>query len=331
MKARRIYIPFIVFSLVVMGLPIFIRSPYYLGVLVQAGFFSLIAMGLSLLMGYAGQISLGHAAFYGVGAYSSAILSVTYSWSSWFAMIAGLIIAGILALFVGIPSLKLKGHYLAMATLGFGIIVNIFFSAEVDLTGGPSGFTMGAAYLKIGPLPGIGYVVLNNEIKYYCFTWLIVLVVLLINLHLIHSRLGRAMRSIHSDEEAARAMGVNTARYKVGIFVLSAMYAALAGSLYAHSILFVAPDSFSLMESILMVTMVIIGGMSNIWGALIGACLLIILPEVLRVFKDYNILIYGGILLVIMLFMPEGLFGGGRILWQKGRALIARERRKNND
>lgn len=320
MKSRYIYLPYFLFGLLILIVPTMVRNPYFLGVLVQAGFYSLIAMGLSLLMGYAGQISLGHAAFFGMGAYSSAILSVTYGWSPWLAMIAGLLIAGTVAWIIGMPTLKLRGHYLAMATLGFGIIVNIFFSAEVKLTGGPSGFTHGPiSFLKLGPLPVVGELVLDNEIKYYFFTWFIVLVVLLINLHLIHSRIGRALRSIHADEEAARAMGVNVTRYKVGIFVLSAVYASLAGSLYVHYILFVAPDPFGLMESILLVTMVIIGGMGSIWGAISGACLLTILPEVLRVFKDYNILIYGIILLVIMLFMPEGLFGGGRLLWEKIR------------
>ncbi len=306
---RRTYIPFVLFSLAVFILPVLVRSPYYVGVLIQAGFYSLIAMGLSLLMGYAGQISLGHAAFFGLGAYTSAILTGTYHWSPWTAIVAGLLLAGIVAYIIGTPSLKLKGHYLAMATLGFGEIVFIFFSAEVNLTGGPSG------YCKLIPFLGFGHYVLDNEVKYYYFTWAVVLVVLLLTLNLIHSRVGRALRSIHADEEAARAMGINTARYKVRVFVLSALYASLAGSLYTHYILFVAPDSFGLMHSILLVTMVIIGGMGSVWGAISGAILLTALPEVLRVFKDYNILVYGGILLFIMLFLPGGLFGGSQVLW----------------
>ncbi|HOE62919.1 MAG TPA: branched-chain amino acid ABC transporter permease [Candidatus Sumerlaeota bacterium] len=305
---RKIYIPYIIFALIILLIPVFIHSYYYLGVLIQAGYFSLICMGLSLVMGYAGQISLGHAAFFGLGGYASAILTGGHGWCPWLAMLAAMIISGVLAWLIGKPSLKLKGHYLAMATLGFGEIVYIFFNAEIRLTGGPSGYTMGVIpYLTIGNLT------IDNEFKHYLLTWAIVLLILLVNLHIIHSRLGRALRAIHADEEAARAMGVHTARFKVWIFVLSAVYASLAGSLYAHNILFVAPGPFAAMHSILFVTMVIVGGMGSIWGAVAGALLLTILPETLRGFQDYNILIYGGILLFIMLFMSGGLFGGGRL------------------
>ena len=322
---KKVYISYVLFVLVILIVPVFVKGAYFLGVLIQAGLFSLIAMGLSLLMGYAGQLSLGHAAFFGIGAYSSAILTGSHGWSPWTAMIAGFFVAAALAWLISVPSLKLKGHYLAMATLGFGEIVYIFFNAEVSFTGGPSGYTSGIIpYLKIFSLT------FDNEINYYFLTWAVVLMVLLLNLHIIHSRIGRALRSIHADEEAARAMGVNTARFKVSIFVVSAVYASLAGSLYAHYILFVAPGPFSLMESILLVTMVIIGGMGSIWGAILGAMLLTILPEVLRTFQEYNILIYGGILLIIMLFLPGGLFGGSRILFEKLRSALKENQKADN-
>jgi len=315
---KAIYKPFFIFGIIVFIIPLFVRSPYYLGVLVQAGIFSLIAMGLSLLMGYAGQISIGHAAFFGIGAYTSAILTGSYGWSPWTALFAGMVLAGAVAWIIGMPSLKLKGHYLAMATLGFGEIVHIFFVAQHDLTGGPSGYTAGI-------IPYINFIKwpVDTELKHFYFIWMFVLIVLLLNLHLIHSRVGRALRSIHVDEEASRAMGINTARYKVGIFVLSAIYASLAGSLYCHYILFVAPGPFGLIESVLLVTMVLIGGIGSIWGAITGATILTLLPEVLRVFQDYNILIYGSILMVIMLFLPGGLSSGIHRLFRKlGRILI---------
>jgi len=320
---QKIYIPFGVFSLVIILIPFFLKNPYNLGVVVQAGIFSLIAMGLSLLMGYAGQISLGHASFFGLGAYTSAILTGTYGWSPWTAILAGLFITGLVAWIIGKPSLKLKGHYLAMATLGFGVIVHIFFLAEVELTGGPSGYT---SDLGIIPFIGFGKFMINTEVRSFYFVWIILLIVLLFTLHIIHSRIGRALRSIHIDEEASRAMGVNTSRLKVRIFVLSALYASLAGSLYCHYILFVAPGPFSLMESVLLVTMVIIGGMGSIWGAIAGATLLTVLPEVLRAFDDYNILIYGAILLFIMLFLPGGLFGGSQMVWKWLKRFLTRER-----
>lgn len=323
---RKIYIPYFSFMVIVLLVPVFLKNPYYLGVLVQAGIFSLIAMGLSLLMGYAGQISLGHAAFFGMGAYSSAILTGTYHWSPWTAILAGLFITGVVAWFIGMPSLKLKGHYLAMATLGFGVIVNIFFLAEIDLTGGPSGYTFSR-------IPHIKFFkwVIKTEVSSYFLVWGILLVILLLTLHIIHSRVGRALRSIHIDEEAARTMGINTAQYKVKIFILSALYASLAGSLYCHYIRFVAPGPFGLMESILLVTMVIIGGMGSIWGAISGATLLIILPEVLRVFRDYNILIYGAILLVIMLFLPGGIFGGSQMAWTWLKRILNRRPETKDD
>lgn len=330
---KKIYIPYVIFAIIV-GITAFLlrNENYYLGILVQAAQFSLIVMGLSLLIGYAGQISLGHAAFFGIGAYSSAIFTGTYEWSPWFAMVGGMFIAAVLAWIIAKPSLKLKGHYLAMATLGFGVIIHIFFTAEVDITGGPSGYTKG-----IIPMMKFFSLTIDEYIEIFILNWIIVLIILLLNLHLIHSRIGRALRAIHSDEGAARAMGVKTSHYKVRIFVLSAIYASIAGSLYAHYIGFVGPSPFSLMESVRLVTMVIIGGMGSIWGAIFGAVFLSILPEFLsfvlgkmpdglpEIFKrhhDYQILIYGVLLLVIMMFEPAGLIGVLRKLWMKIYSLL---------
>lgn len=283
--------------------PAIIRSPYYISVLVFVGIYSMITIGLSLLMGYAGQISLGHAAYFAIGAYTSAILTTRYGLSPWLAFLSGLVLAAVIAFLIGLPSLKLKGHYLAMATLGFGEIVYVFLNAAVDLTNGPVG--MG----EIPQLNLFGFL-LDSEIKYYYFTWAIAVSLLILSLNIIHSRVGRALRSIHGDEVAANAMGVNTAKYKVQVFVLSAIFAAIAGSLYAHFVTFVSPTSFDLIVSILLVTMVVIGGMANVWGAILGAALLTIMPEGLRAFKDFDILIYGTILVLIMIFMPKGLLAG---------------------
>jgi len=205
-----------------------------------------------------------------------------------------------------------------MATLGFGEIVRIFIDAEMELTGGPSG------YQKIIPYMQFGKWTMNSEVRHYYLTWIMVLIVLVFNLHIINSRIGRALRSIHADEEAARSVGVNVSRFKLMIFVLSAVYASLAGSLYCHNILFVAPGPFSPMESIRFVTMVIIGGMGSIWGAISGALLLTWLPEVLRHFKDFNILVYGGLLLFVMLFIPGGLFEAGRKVISLVRRIVHR-------
>ncbi|HOJ62606.1 MAG TPA: branched-chain amino acid ABC transporter permease [bacterium] len=275
---------------------------YWINVFVFAGLHALIAIGLSLLMGYAGQISLGHGGFFGLGAYISGLLATLLHWNPWFSLLAALALTALAALLIGIPSLRLRGHYLAMATLAFGEIVVITFNAEVNLTGGPSGF---------GQIPrlSLGGLSLKDDLVFYYFVWSLVILVLAGSLNLIHSRVGRALRSIHGGETAANAMGINTAAYKVQVFVLSAVLAALAGGLYAHYVTFVSPTICEIKFSVILVVMVAVGGMTSVWGALLGAIGLTILPEFLTVFEDMDILVYGMILMLIMIFAPGGLFG----------------------
>jgi branched-chain amino acid transport system permease protein len=296
------HIPLIIFALIIIGVPMAVKSPYYVGVLVFVGIYALITISLCLVLGYAGQISLGHAAFYGIGAYTSGLLTTRWHMSPWLALICAMAVTGVMAYVIGRPVLKLRGHYLAMATLGFGEIVYIFFNAEVGLTGGPSGF---------GQIPrlALGKFAFNNDTRFYYLVWFTVILLLILVLNIINSRIGRALRSIHGSETAANAMGVNTSSYKNQIFVFSAVISSLAGSYYAHFVTFVSPTTFDAATSILLVTMVIVGGMSYVWGAILGTALLGILPEYLRTFGDYDILIYGGILMVIMMFAPEGLAG----------------------
>jgi branched-chain amino acid transport system permease protein len=296
------------FIIVFSSLPGLIGDPYTLGVLVYVGIYCLITIGLSLLMGYAGQISLGHAAFYGIGAYSTAILTTKAGLNPWLALGAGMVLAGMLAFLIGMPALKLKGHYLAMATLAFGVIVYVVFEAADGLTGGASG---------IGGVPRLEIwgTMIRSETQFFFLVWGSVALALGLALNLIRSRVGRALRSIHSSETAAEAMGVPVAWYKVQIFVLSAALGALAGSYYAHFTTFVGPTDFGFRFSVTLVTMVAVGGMSSLWGALAGTILLGLLPEFLKGFEDNHLLIYGGILIVIMLFVPEGLVvGAGRLL-----------------
>ena len=298
-----------------MVLPIVLGNAYYVGIFVFIGIYALMTIGLSLLMGYAGQISLGHAGFFGIGAYASAILTTKTGLSPWPALLVAMGLTAVAAFVIGVPALRLKGHYLAMATLGFGEIMHVIFTATVDLTGGPGG---------LGHIPrlAIGGWEVRSQLARYCLVWTLVVAVLTLSLNLVHSRVGRALRSIHGSELAANAMGVHTAKYKVQIFVLSAVFASIAGSLYAHFITFVSPSTFELHFSILLVTMVVVGGMTNLWGALIGTVLLGLLPELLREFKDFDVLVYGFTLLVMMMFMPEGLFGlFGRLVGSRKAAL----------
>lgn len=274
---------------------------HYVEVMIFAGIFSLVCLGLSLLMGYAGQISMAQAAFFGIGAYSSGILTAHFGWNPWLAMPVGAALAAAVAWIVGVPALRLKGHYLAMATLGFGVIVHIVFNEEIDWTGGPSGMV---------DIPGltIGGWRISSEIQWYYLIWGVVFLVLLFCFHLLHSRVGRALRAIHEEEVAAEAMGVPTAKYKVQIFVFGAVLAAIAGSFYTHYVTFLSPSSFNLMWSIRFVLMVMVGGMQSLWGALLGTVLLTFVGnEWLQVFADFEVLVYGTILLVVALFLPQGL------------------------
>ena len=277
-------------------------TSYYTDVMVFVAIHSIVAAGLCLLLGYAGQISLGHAAFYGVGAYASGILTTKLAISPWLAILAGMVLAGSLAYAIGIPALRLKGHYLAMATLGFGMIVYIIFNEYVGLTGGPSGFG------EIPPLSLLG-LTLDTTMGFYYFSWFSAVVTLVFSLNVVHSRSGRILRAIHDSEVAAQAMGVNTSKAKVQIFVLSAVYGALAGSMYAHYVTFVNPPPFNIFFSLKLLMMVVIGGIGNIWGAYLGAALLTFLPEWLVYLEDFDVLAYGIILLVIVIFSPQGVVG----------------------
>ncbi len=293
----------LLFALAVLGLAVFMDHDYYFTLLNFIGIYTLLVVGLNLLLGYAGQISLGHAAFFGLGAYTSGILTATYGVNPWLALVAGLVVSGTAAYLIGIPALKLRGYYLAMATLGFGIIIYIILNQAHDLTGGPSGLS------GIPSLALAGFDI-NTPRRLFLLIWIIVGVILWISANLVNSRTGRAIRALHDSEAGAESLGIDTFRMKLKIFVWSALYASLAGSLYAYTLNFIAPASFGFMFSIKLVTMVVLGGMASIWGSLLGAGVLTMLPEVLTVFHDFEVVIFGLILIVVMIFLPRGLVRG---------------------
>jgi branched-chain amino acid transport system permease protein len=274
---------------------------HYIDVMVFAGIHSLLAIGLCLLMGYAGQISLGHASFFGLGAYISGVLTVKFGINPWWCIGLGVMVSAVVAYMIGGPSLKLRGHYLAMATLAFCIIVTVVFNENVDITGGPDGLAF---------IPGMRVfgIALDSIVKYYYFVWSVVLIVLFLCLNLIESRVGRALRSIHDSELAASAVGVNVAKYKINVFVLSAMLASVGGSFYAHYLNFINPSSFDLFVSIKIIIMIMLGGMFSLWGAVIGALLITFLAyEWLHYFEEAEVMIYGAIILAVVIFLPRGV------------------------
>jgi branched-chain amino acid transport system permease protein len=283
-------------------------------VMVFVGIYSILTIGLCLLMGYAGQISLGHASFFGLGAYISGVITTTYGVNPWFCLVLGMLVSAAVALLVGAPSLKLRGHYLAMATLAFCIIITVIFNESVAITGGPDGLAF---------IPGISIMgwTLDSVVKYYYFVWSIVLVVMFLCLNIIRSRVGRALRSIHGSEMAASAVGVNVAKYKIYVFVLSAVVASVGGSLYAHYLNFINPSSFDLFVSIKLLIMIILGGMHSLWGAILGAALVTFLSyEWLHYFEEAEVMVYGIIILAIIIFLPGGLVS----IPQKVRSMWAR-------
>ena len=300
------------FALLVALLPLFVQSAYALTIMIFVGLYTILTVGLCLLMGYAGQVSLGHAALYGLGAYISAIATRTYGLSPWLGLLLSMVLTGGVALVIARPIFKLKGHYLAMATLSMGYIIYIFFNEVSDLTGGPSGLT-GVPYLSIAGWP------LDNDIKYYYLVWGMALLGLLAALNLVHSRVGRALRAIHGSEIAAESLAVDTTRLKSQVFGISAVYAGLAGSLYAHYLTFVNPSPFGFHFSVMLVVMASVGGTATVWGAPIGAALVTLLTEALRAIVpklsnhasgEYEIIAFGLLLMLIMIYMPQGVVQG---------------------
>ncbi|MCE5336004.1 MAG: branched-chain amino acid ABC transporter permease [Desulfobacteraceae bacterium] len=289
-----------------------LSSPYQIQLLTFIGINSLLALGLNMLMGYAGQISLGHAAFFGLGAYVTGVLTAHFHWSPWLALPVAILLTAAAAFLIALPLLELSGFYLGMGTLGFGMIGYVVFRQWSSLTGGDSGL-VGIPSLELGPLS-------FADAKNYLFlVWAVALLCIFLCDRLIHSRIGRALRAIHDSERAASSMGIDTGRLKVHIFVLSAVMAAIAGFLYAHLVSFISPGSFDFLVSIRIVTMVVIGGMASVWGALLGASVMTILPETLTVFTEYEMIVYGLIMITIMIVIPQGLFRGILDIYERAR------------
>jgi len=312
---------FFIFTAAALTVPLLLRGNYLLSVLVFVGINTMLAIGLNLLLGYAGQISLGHAAFFGMGAYISGIITTRFGVDPFLVIILAAFCAGTLAFVIGFPILKLKGHYLAMATLGFGIIMYIVFNETVGWTGGPSGLS-GIPNLRVGSL------IFDNDVKNYYLVWTFTLAVMLLSINLSQSRIGRALRAIHDSEVAARVMGVNARILKVQIFTVSAVISAVAGSLYAHIMTFIAPASFGFNFSVELLTMVVVGGLGSIYGSFLGAAILTMLPEFLRVFQDFDIVVYGLMLILMTMYMPGGLISGIEAL---ARFVLERVRKRKGD
>ncbi len=292
--------PFILLALLVLIIPFFLSNPYYLNVLAFVGLYFLVTLGLSVFIGYAGQISLGHGAFYAFGAYGSALLGIYLGLNPWLATFLALLFTALFAWFLGYFILRLKGHYLVMATLAVNLIVYFCLVEAEEITGGVSGLP-GISPYKVGR-----FYFQSDQSNYYLI-WLVTLLVFVATLRLLKGRIGRELKAIKASEDAARALGIPVVRYKVGTFIFSAVLAALAGALYAHYLTFISPKTFDVFYSVEVVTMALIGGVGHPWGALLGALFLTPLPQVLAFFEEYKDIFYGLLLMLILIFYPEGI------------------------
>jgi branched-chain amino acid transport system permease protein len=291
--------PLLALTAILAALPLVLANNYTYEVAILVGLNAITCVGLNLLIGYAGQISLGHAGFFGLGAYGSALLASRYGWPPLLSLPAAIAAVGLLAWAIGRPILRLKGHYLAMATLGFGVIVSIVLSIEDRFTGGPDGMSV--------PTLNIGKWALSGEKAWYWVVAAVLLVAVWLAQNLVDSPHGRALRALHGSEIAAGALGVDAARHKLFVFVLSAVFAATAGGLAAHYSGFITPARASFLHSIELVTMVVFGGMASTFGALVGAAVLTTLPQFLTMLKEYEMIVLGAVMMATMIFMPRGV------------------------
>ena len=298
MKKNAYFGLYIVIAILIV-LPFVLPNSFYMDLVIRMAINAVIVLGLNLLIGFAGQISLGHAGFLGIGAYASAVLPTHFGWHPLLAMGAGAAVTGALAALVARPIFKLKGHYLAMATLGLGIIINIALRNEAQWTGGPDGMAV--------PAMGLFGFDLSSDKQWYWVVALLLSVSVWASLSLIDSPFGRALRALHGSEVASQVVGVDVVRYKVAIFVMSAVFASIMGSVTAHYVGFVSPNFADFFHSIELVTMVVIGGMASVYGSLVGAVLLTALPQALATFEGWETVVFGAILMLSMIFMPKGL------------------------
>ena len=279
-----------------------IAGDYLLRVIIVAGIYVILTLSLNLVTGYTGQFCLGWAAFYGIGAYTSALLAINLKLSFWIGLPVAGIMAALFGIALGIPTMRLKDIYLAITTLGFGEIIRLILLNWSDLTRGSMG-------LPGIPAPSIFGISLDNNYFYYYFMLTLVCIVLLAMERIIDSRLGRALSAIREDELAAKSMGINTTRYKITAFAVGAFFAGIAGSFHAHYSSFIDPQSFSFSESTIILAMVVLGGMASIKGSVLGALILTLLPEALRDFSEYRMIVFGLIMMAVMLIRPQGIWG----------------------
>jgi branched-chain amino acid transport system permease protein len=293
-------LPKIVLAAVALVVPLVLPDNYYVGLANLSLIYIIVAIGLNFIYGYTGYVSFAQAGFFGIGAYTSALLAVDGHVGFWVALPLSGLVAAIFGVLLGMPTLKLSGHYLAMATIGFGIIVQMVLQNWTSFTHGAQG---------IGGIPGISFgpLALTNVTQYYYFMLVFAVLAALLAWSIANSNLGRSFKAVREDEIAASTSGINLRFTKVSSFALSALFAGVAGSLYAHMSSYISPDTFSFDQSIVFFTMVLVGGAGTVAGPIVGAILLTFIPELLRFLQEYYMALFGIGIVLAMLFMPQGI------------------------
>jgi branched-chain amino acid transport system permease protein len=299
------------FILVLLGailFPILIKDPYFQHIANTSFLFAISIYGFNIITGFAGHLNIAHAGFIGIGAYISALATTKFSLTFWAAMPFVILGTAFFGFLIGYPSLRLRGVYFALTTLGFGEILHIVFDNWIPVTGGPMGITGIPAPTSL-KLPA-GYVLnFDTKIGFYYLSLFFLLLSFYVNRQLLNSRLGRAMLAVRENEDLSESVGIPTAQIKIISFVLSTVLLGISGSLYAHYFRFISPVTFSIAETFRHLTMLIVGGMGTLSGPILGALLFTVLPEILRTFEDYQWVAYGLILMLCVVFMPKGIVG----------------------
>lgn len=301
-------------------LPLVDRNAYHLDLLTTIGIYVLLAVGLNVVVGLTGLLNLGYAAFFAIGAYSYALMNLHWHWSFWLGLPASGLVSMLFGFLIGLPSIRVRGDYLAITTLGFGEITRIAFNNLDAWTGGPNGL-LGIDRPRI-----FGYAFSVDPTPYYYLVLTLVALTIFLLFRLCDSKMGRALVAIREDELAASCMGVPALSVKLTAFGISAFIAGLAGAVFAAKQTIVTPDSFDFVLSVLLLAMVVLGGMGNIWGAALGALVLGILPELLRGFAVYRMLIFGALMILMMIFRPQGILGSAIIRRELERKHVQEER-----
>jgi len=286
----------------VLALPMLVHNDYILRIANMILIYMMLTFGLNLITGYTGQLSLGHASFYGIGAYTSALLTLRLGLPFPLALLSAGILACIFGILLSIPTFRVDGDYLCIVTIGFAEIIRLIFLNWMDLTRGPMGLP------GVPPVKIFGFVFMSNTSYYYLFLALATFTLFLM-VRIVHSQIGRAFMSIREDPIAASAMGVNINYYKVMAFAIGAFFAGIAGSCFAHYLMFVGPTSFNVDASLIVLQAVILGGMGSIPGVMIGTVIIVVLPELFRTLYMYRMLWSGLLLVVLMILRPQGIMG----------------------